>query len=163
MHNKKIDTNKSRNIIQGLRPFSSSVPQGLKKKLRKGSYNYSNIIDNWTKIIGKELSAICYPNSIKASNKIDSGVLLINVIHGNELNVEYSKQEIIDRVNDFFGYKYVKEVRLKIVQEKIVKKNKSLFNQKNNKQFVKELINIQDNNLKNSLEKLIEAFNEKNK
>ena len=40
--------------IQGLRPFSSSIPKTLKKHLRKGGYNYSNIVDNWTKMVSKK-------------------------------------------------------------------------------------------------------------
>ena len=60
MHNK--DNNKSKNFIQGLRPFSSSIPKTLKKYLKKGGYNYSNIIDNWTKMVSKKISDSCYPN-----------------------------------------------------------------------------------------------------
>ena len=42
MHNK--NNNKTQNYIQGLRPFSTSIPKALKKHLRKGGYNYSNIV-----------------------------------------------------------------------------------------------------------------------
>ena len=55
MHNK--DNNKSKNFIQGLRPFSSSIPKTLKKHLKKGGYNYSNIVDNWTKMVSEKISA----------------------------------------------------------------------------------------------------------
>jgi len=44
MHNK--NNNKTQTYIQGLRPFSNYIPKTLKKHLRKGSYNYSNIVDN---------------------------------------------------------------------------------------------------------------------
>jgi hypothetical protein len=47
--------------MQGLRPFSSSIPKTLKKHLRKGGYNYSNIVDNWTKMVSKKISDACYP------------------------------------------------------------------------------------------------------
>ena len=49
MHNK--NNNKTQTFIQGLRPFSSSIPKTLKKHLRKGGYNYSSIVDNWTKTL----------------------------------------------------------------------------------------------------------------
>ena len=52
---------KSQTFIQGLRPFSSSIPKTLKKHLRKGGYNYSNIVDNWTKIVSKKIADACYP------------------------------------------------------------------------------------------------------
>ena len=48
MHDK--NNSKTKTYIQGLRPFSTSIPKKLKKHLKKGGYNYSNIVDNWTRI-----------------------------------------------------------------------------------------------------------------
>ena len=160
MHSKK-NNNKSNTFIQGLRPFSRSIPRGLKKLLKKGSYNFSNIIDNWTKMVGKDISNTCYPSTIRMGKEMSNGTLVLNVIHGNELSVEYSKQEIIEKINSFFGFKCIKEVKLKVVQEKII------FDQKATEHVIKKkynnkLNNINDRNLKDSLNKLIEAYNAKN-
>ena len=57
--------------------------------------------------------------------EMNNGTLVLNVIHGNELTVEYSKQEIIDKINSFFGFKCIKEVKLKIVQEKKICQKKT--------------------------------------
>jgi hypothetical protein len=160
MHNKK-NSNKSSTFIQGLRPFSRSIPQGLKKLLKKGSYNFSNIIDNWTKMVGKDISNACYPNTIKMSKEMNNGTLLLNVIHGNELTIEYSKQEIIDKINSFFGFKCIKEVKLKVIQEKKVSKQKTSIDGAK-KNYKNELNNINNEKLKYSLNKLIEAYNAKN-
>ena len=160
MHNKK-DNNKSNTFIQGLRPFSKSIPHGLKKMLKKGSYNFSNIIDNWTKMVGKDISNACYPSTIKMGKEMNHGTLILNVIHGNELTVEYGKQEIIDKINSFFGFKCIKEIKLKIVQEKKISKKKIFVNEvKIN--YNNKLNNINNEGLKNSLNKLIEAYNAKN-
>tara|TARA_B110000967_G_scaffold139224_1_gene142200 strand:+ start:301 stop:786 length:486 start_codon:yes stop_codon:yes gene_type:complete len=160
MHNKK-DNNKSNSFIQGLKPFSRSIPQGLKKLLKKGSYNFSNIVHNWTKMVGKDISNICYPSTIKMGKEMNNGILILNVIHGNELAVEYGKQEIMDKINSFFGFKCIKEVKLKIVQKKnILKQNKKMNETKKN--YNNELKNIENIGLKNSLNKLIEAYNAKN-
>ena len=160
MHNKK-DNNKRNTFIQGLRPFSSSIPWGLKKLLKKGSYNFSNIIDNWTKMVGKDISNACYPNTIKMSKEMNNGTLVLNVIHGNELTVEYSKQKIIDKINSFFGFKCIKEVKLRIIQKERVSKQKIPEN-KVKINYNNKLNNIKNENLKNSLNKLIEAYNAKN-
>jgi hypothetical protein len=160
MHNKK-DNNKSNTFIQGLRPFSRSIPQGLKKLLKKGSYNFSNIIDNWTKMVGRDISDVCYPSTIKMSKEMNNGTLIINVIHGNELTVEYGKQEIIEKINSFFGFKCIKEVKLKVVQEKR-KSNQKLATNERKKNYSNRLNNISNEGLKNSLNKLIEAYNAKN-
>ena len=160
MHNKK-NSNKSSTFIQGLRPFSRSIPQGLKKLLKKGSYNFSNIIDNWTKMVGKDVSSACYPSTIKMGKEMNNGTLLLNVIHGNELTIEYSKQEIIDKINSFFGFKCIKEVKLKVIQEKKVSKQKTSIDGAK-KNYKNELNNINNEKLKYSLNKLIEAYNAKN-
>ena len=160
MHNKK-DNNKNNTFIQGLRPFSRTIPNGLKKLLKKGSYNYSNIIDNWTKMIGKDVSNICYPSTIKMGKEMNNGTLVLNVIHGNELTVEYGKQEIIDKINSFFGFKCIKVVKLKVVQERKKSKQKIPTNELK-KNYNNNLNSVNNENLKNSLNKLIEAYNAKN-
>ena len=159
MHNKK-DNNKSNTFIQGLRPFSKSLPQGLKKLLKKGSYNFSNIVDNWVKMVGKDISNACYPSTIKMGKEMNNGILILNVIHGNELTVEYGKQEIIDKINSFFGFKCIKEVKLKVVQEKIILKQNSTLDEAKRK-YNNKLENVNNENLKKSLNKLIEAYNAK--
>jgi hypothetical protein len=160
MHSKK-DNNKNSTFIQGLRPFSKSLPKGLKKLLRKGSYNFSNIIDNWSKMLGKDLSNACYPSTIKMSKEMNNGTLVLNVIHGNELTVEYGKQEIIDKINSFFGFRCIKEVKLKVVQEKKMQKQISSLNQ-SKLNYSNKLENINNKGLKKTLNKLIEAYNAKN-
>ena len=160
MHNKK-NSNKSNAFIQGLKPFSKSIPYGLKKLLKKGSYNFSSIVDNWNKMVGKDISNMCYPNTIKIGKEMNNGALILNVIHGNELTIEYGKQEIIDKINSFFGFKCIKEIKLKIVQEKKISKKKIFVNEvKIN--YNNKLNNINNEGLKNSLNKLIEAYNAKN-
>jgi len=160
MHNKKHN-NKSNTFIQGLRPFSSSIPRGLKKLLKKGSYNFSNIIDNWTKMVGKDISNACYPNTIKMSKEMNNGTLVLNVIHGNELTVEYSKQKIIDKINSFFGFKCIKEVKLRVLREKKISEQKILTG-KTKKNYNNKLNNVNNEDLRNSLNKLIKAYNAKN-
>jgi len=159
MHNKK-DNNKSNTFIQGLRPFSRSIPQGLKKLLKKGSYNFSNIIDNWSKMVGKDISNICYPNTIKMGKEMNNGTLMLNVIHGNELTVEYGKQEIIDKINSFFGFRCIKEVKLKVIHEEKSIHSLPIGGKKRN--YNNNLNNVNNENLKNSLNKLIKAYNAKN-
>ena len=83
-------------FIQGLRPFSSSIPKALKKHLKKGGYNYSNIVDNWTRMVSKKVSDACYPASVKMNKEMKDGTLILNVLHGKEIEVEYGKKEIID-------------------------------------------------------------------
>ena len=159
MHSKN-NNNKSNTFIQGLRPFSKSLPRRLKGLLKKGSYNFSNIVDNWAKMVGKDVSNTCYPSTIKMGKEMSNGILVLNVIHGNELTVEYGKQEIIEKINSFFGFKCIKEVKLKIVQEKKASNQKLLTDR--TRKYYNKLNNVNNEGLKNSLNKLIEAYNAKN-
>ena len=161
MHNKN-NNNKSLNFIQGLRPFSSSIPKTLKKYLKKGGYNYSNIVDNWTKIVPKKISDSCYPITVKMGKEMRDGILVLNVIHGKELEIEYEKREIIDKINSFFGYNCIGKVNLKIVQEKINLKQKQLIKIKNFSKIDDKMNKVNNSQLKSSLNNFLKAYSEKN-
>ena len=160
MHNK--NNNKSQSFIQGLRPFSSSIPKTLKKHLKKGGYNYSNIVDNWTRLVDKKISDACYPVTIKMGKDMKNGTLVLNVIHGKEMEIEYEKNEIVDKINSFFGYNCISSIILKIVQNKIKKKDEILPKIKNFNKIEEKLNNVNDERLKNSLNDFIKAYNERN-
>ena len=150
-------------FIQGLRPFSSSIPKTLKKHLKKGGYNYSNIVDNWTKMVSKKISDASYPLTVKMGKEMREGTLVLNVIHGKEMEVEYEKQEIIDKINSFFGYNCISQVTLKIVQDTI-KTNEKVFPKIKNFSKIEEKMNkVSDDGLKSSLNNFLKAFNERNK
>ena len=161
MHNK--NNNKKSMFIQGLKPFSSSITKTLKKHLKKGGYNYSHIEDNWTKIVSEKISNACYPLTVKMGKEMRDGTLVLNVIHGKEMEVEYKKKEIIDKINVFFGYNYINKVTLKIVQDTVIT-NKKVFPKIKNFSKIEEKINkVNNDELKNSLNNFLKAFNERNK
>ena len=161
MHNK--DNNKSKNFIQGLRPFSSSIPKTLKKHLKKGGYNYSNIVDNWTKVVSKKISDSCYPITIKMGKEMKNGNLVLNVIHGKELEIEYKKNEIMDTINSFFGYSCINQVTLKIVEERIKPKQNKFPKIKDFSKINEKMEKVNNNQLKSSLNNFLKAFNERSK
>ena len=160
MHNK--NNNKSKKLIQGLRPFSSAIPRTLKKYLRKNGYNFSNIVDNWTKIVNKKISDVCYPASVRMGKEMKNGTILLNVIHGKELEVEYQKKEIIDKLNCFFGYNCIEQVKLKIVSEKVFDEKPFLDKIKDLPKINKNIEKVNNDNLRKSLNNFLKAYNEKN-
>ena len=157
------NNNKLKNFIQGLRPFSSSIPKTLKKYLKKGGYNYSNIVDNWTKMVSKKISDSCYPISVKMGKEMRNGTLVVNVIHGKELEIEYAKKEIIDKINSFFGYDCISQITLKIVQEKIKLKQNQFPKIKNFSKINETIDQVNNSELKSSLNNFLKAFNDRNK
>ena len=158
MHNK----NKSQNFIQGLKPFSSSIPKTLKKYLKKSGYNYSNIVDNWTKMVSKKISDACYPITVKMGKEMRDGTLVLNVLHGKELEIEYSKKEIIEKINSFFGYSCINKIILKIVTEKVKNRKNKFPRIKNLSKINQKIEEINNDELKSSLNNLLKAYNGKN-
>ena len=161
MHGKKVYINKSMYSIQGLRTVSNSLPKGLKKILKKGGHNYNTIIENWSNLVGKKISDVCYPKSVKTDKELKNGILILNVIHGDQVFVEYSKKEIVDKINAYFGYQFIKEIRLILLKEKRKKINKCDFSKDEKNKFQNKVNEINNLNLKQNLTNLINVFNKK--
>lgn len=161
MHGKKKYTNKSSYSIQGIRPVGNSLPHGLKTILKKGGYNYSSIINNWSEIVGKKIAQVTYPKSVKTGKELKNGTLLLNVHHGDQLTVEYSKKEIVDRINSFFGYQFIKNVKLVLIRGKIKKIEAFKIDKQKVNHYKEKIEKIEGLNLKKNLSNLIDAFSEK--
>tara|TARA_B100001248_G_C27217433_1_gene378704 strand:- start:231 stop:716 length:486 start_codon:yes stop_codon:yes gene_type:complete len=161
MHNK--NNNKTQAFIQGLRPFSNSIPKTLKKHLRKGGYNYSNIVDNWTKMVNKKISDACYPITVRMGKGMKNGSLVLNVTHGKEMEIEYEKKNIIEKINSFFGYNCISNIILKISQYKRIKQKKILPKIKDIDMIEKKIDKVNDKDLKSALNNFLKAYNEKTK
>ena len=91
-----------------------------------------------------------------------NGILVLNVIHGKEMEIEYKKNEIIDKINVFFGYECINNVKLKIIQEK-VKEIKILPQIKNVNRIEEKISKVDSKQLKSSLKNFLKAYNERNK
>jgi hypothetical protein len=161
MHGKKNYINKSTYSIQGIKTVGKSLPRGLKTILKKGGHNYSSMINNWTNLVGKKISDAAYPKSIKTDRELRNGVLILNVDHGDQLFVEYSKKDIIDKINAFFGYQFIKEVRLVLIKRKTDKKEEHKIDKDKSIKYGKKIKEIQDSNLKRNLSNLIDVFSAK--
>ena len=110
--NFKYNTKQRIKSVQGLRSFKDTLPQEAKRILNKKGQIYSNTLDNWKFLVGKELFNVSYPRSFKNS-KLNGSCLNIMIKRGNEVDLEYSKKEIIKKMNIFFGYNVVDDIKLK--------------------------------------------------
>ncbi len=156
MH-KKINNSLTKKFIQGLRPLANTLPKQIKKIIKKNGFNFSSVVDNWTKIVGKEFSDHCYPINIKVLNNSNMLCLVLNVIHGKELEIEYGKNNIIDKINLYFGYNFISKIELKIIN-RVLNKNEKIVSRRS---FDRNLSDIKNINLKKKLNQLIKAYNEK--
>ena len=157
MHHKQ-NNKESKTYVQGLRPFGNTLPRGIKGILKKNGYNYSEIISKWNLLVGKDISSCCYPKSIKMSQSSRNGTLILSVERGNEINVEYSKKEIIDKVNGYFGYKLISKIRLQTFNSAAIKEKKQNILDKSSKKFEKKINEIKNKDIRNSLSQLLDII-----
>ena len=137
--------------IQGLRSFKDTLPTKVKKILKKKGHIFSETLDNWRYIVGDELFKVCYPKSFKSSNKFSSSTLSIMVKRGHEIEMEYSKHEIIKKMNTYFNDSVVEKIKLITFDsnQQIFSKNIKKTVTKN--QYAKKITNIKNEKIKNSL------------
>ena len=157
MHYKQ-NNKESKTYVQGLRPFGNTLPRGLKGILKKNGYNYSEIISKWNILVGKDIAQYAYPKSIKMKKRDSNGMLVLAIKRGDEINVEYSKKNIIDKINSYFGYKLISEIKIETLNSKNKKvQNKNKLD-KFSKNFQEKIDQIKNENIKNSLFQLFKAI-----
>jgi len=148
-------------VIQGLRSFKNTLPTKVKKIINKKGQIYSKTLENWKKIVGDELFKVCYPKSIKSSNSMRKSSLSIMVQRGHEVDLEYSRSLIINKMNLFFGYNVIESVKISTFENENNKiKGKNIFNLKKN-EHLKKISYIKNEKIKNSLMELGKLIKQK--
>tara|TARA_B100000700_G_scaffold314197_1_gene400403 strand:+ start:270 stop:626 length:357 start_codon:yes stop_codon:yes gene_type:complete len=108
----KNNTRQRKKSIQGLRSFKDTLPKDIKRIIFKKADIYSKILDNWKKIVGNDLFEACTPKSFKNIKGSEIKLLNIMVKKGKEVEVEYSRRIIINKINSFLGYEFINTIKL---------------------------------------------------
>ncbi|MDC0215831.1 DUF721 domain-containing protein [Candidatus Pelagibacter sp.] len=155
---------KQRNkTIQGLRSFKDTLPSNIKRIIKKRGHIFSESLNNWKYIVGDDLFKVSYPKSFKNSNKLGASCLSIMVKRGHEIDLEYSKKIIIEKMNSYFGYNVVKKIKLISFDNNQIKFNKNNLSNDTvtNGKYINKIINIKNDKIKKSLIELSKLFKEK--
>ena len=104
-------TKQRKGVIQGLRSFKDTLPKNIKRIISKKGHIYSETLNKWKYIVGEDLFKVCFPKSFKNSNKFGVSTLMIMVKRGHEVDLEYSKKKIMDKMNNLFGYLVIEKVK----------------------------------------------------
>ena len=139
------------------------MPKNVKKVINKKGHIYSETLNNWKYIVGEDLFKICYPKSFKNSNRFGVSTLSIMVKRGHEIDMEYSKKEIIDKMNSFFGYFVVERLKFICFQSKNENTSEK-YNQNMNvtkNKYQKKLSKVKNEKIRKSLIELARVFKEK--
>ena len=159
----KNNTKQRHKIIQGLRSFKDTLPINIKKIIKKKGHIFSETLNNWKYIVGDKLFKICYPKSFKNSNKFGVSTLHIMVKRGHEVELEYSKKLIIDKMNSYFGHMVVEKLKLITFDSGLTNFAKDDNHKLSsatviNKKFINKIVDIKNEKIKKSLMELSKFF-----
>ena len=121
------------------------------------------LIKNWSEIVGKKYTKLCYPKQVKfdttndENNKSVKGKLTIAVYNSAVgFFLESNSELILERISSFYGYKSITKIIIKQEPKNIVatidftKK----IDDESEKRIAKVTQNIADSNLAETLQKL---------
>ena len=159
----KNNTKQRSQSIQGLRSFKDTLPKNVKKIINKKGQIYSETLGNWKYIVGVELFKVCYPKTFKNHNRFGVSTLVVMVKRGHEVDMEYSKKDIINNMNNYFGYSVVEKLKLVTFdnQQKIsVENEKNTKNEAINK-YKNRINDVKNDKIKKSLIELTKVYKKK--
>ena len=155
---------KQRNVsIQGLRSFKDTLPKNVKRIINKKGHIYSETLNNWKFLVGDELFKCCYPKTFKSSNKFGVSTLVIMVKRGHEVDMEYSKKEILNKMNTYFGYSVVEKLKFISFDDEQKDSPKIEIHEKNVtiNRYKDKISSVRNEKIKKSLLELTKVFREK--
>ena len=86
--------------------------------LSKNNHIEAKILMNWNRI-ANENSKITFPGKVKfKNNNRNNGTLILNVHRGFSLLIQMKIPELLNKINDFIGYKAINEIKIKQVDLK---------------------------------------------
>lgn len=110
--------------VSSAKAVGSFVPQLTRKAFEKYGFSTATLLTDWAAIVGPELAAVCRPERLKWPRLVDAyaaetddigrpGATLVLRADGAEaLTIRYQSRQILDRINAYFGYGAVSDLRL---------------------------------------------------
>ena len=102
------------------------MPRLTRQAFEKYGFSAATLITDWATIVGPDLARATAPERLKwpkavagrgqAVEEIDQGrpgaTLVLRVDDGRALDIQYKSRQIIERINAYFGYRAVAEIRI---------------------------------------------------
>ncbi len=96
----------------GLRRLPELLVRVLDPAARRRGLTEVRLLTDWPLVIGPELGARCQPVRLSRSASGSGGVLTVHVGGASALELQHSEPQLLERINDFFGYPAVARLRL---------------------------------------------------
>jgi hypothetical protein len=110
----------------GVKAVGSFLPRLTQKAFEKYGFSAATLITDWPTIAGRELAAFTAPERLKWPRAVErseedsapgdkgrpGATLVLRVDGARALDVQYGARQIIERINAYFGYAAVAELRI---------------------------------------------------
>lgn len=110
----------------GVKAVGSFVPRLTRKAFEKYGFSAATLITDWPAIVGREIAVYTAPERLKWPRRVeqphedaDAGgkdrpgaTLVLRVDGGRSLDVQHGARQLIERINAYFGYAAVGELRI---------------------------------------------------
>ena len=113
----------------GLKAIGSLVPGIARKAFQKYGFSASTLLTDWGAIAGRDLAQYTAPERLKwpraergeedddprqqpRDRRRAGATLVLRVDGARALDVEYKSRQIIERINGYFGYPAIAELRI---------------------------------------------------
>ena len=127
----------------------------------KKGHIYSKTLDNWRYIVGEELFKVCFPKSFKSSSLLGSSYLIIMVKRGHEVDLEYSKKSILEKLNSYLGYNAVEKLKFVSFEDEELGFKEKINKDATNNEYKEKISKIKNDKVKKSLIELSKYFKKK--
>ena len=117
--------------IQG-RAVGAYVPKLTRKAFEKYGFSTATLLTDWAIIVGADIAGYTAPERLKWPRGVEGATmsarreagrpgatLMLRVEPARALDVQYKARQLIERINAYFGYRAVAEMRL--VQAPLIK------------------------------------------
>jgi hypothetical protein len=107
------------------RTVGSFVPRLTRKAFEKYGFSAAALITDWRAIVGADLASYTEPERLKWPKGVEAyaeteaddrgrpgAMLVLRVDGGRALDVQYRAGQIIERINAYFGYRAVADLRV---------------------------------------------------
>jgi len=148
------------------RSLSDLVPGLTKDILGKKSLLFGKMLSEWAHIAGADIASKTTPLDLKYAKKLDKksqATLHLAVQSAYALELSYQKSLLIERLNMFFGYPAIKDIKM-VQQDNIMGSKKSSFKPPRPLTMQEEKVlddlvgGIQENDLQTALKNLGKAI-----
>ena len=110
----------------GAKAVGTFVPRLTRQAFEKYGFSAATLITDWAQIVGADLARATAPERLKwpkgvaahgkAVEEVDQGrpgaTLILRVDDGRALDIQYKGRQIIERINAYFGYRAVADLRI---------------------------------------------------